>query len=440
MSDNNTSTEIPLGFLASRILDTPLMITRAKLDQILDVVGGRIGLNKTITVIQPSAEVLNAQASRRSDIKVSRGVARIPIYGTLAHRTQGLSALSGMTSYSDIRTQFNDALTNPDVDSILLEIDSPGGEVAGVFDLVDTIYSARGTKPIVAMINERGYSAAYAIASAADTIYLSRTAGVGSIGVIMLHVDRSEANKKAGLTYTPIYAGERKIDGSPHAPLSEKARATAQAIVSNMYDLFVSTSARNLGLSESIIRSTQAGTYHGQAAVDIGLAHAVLSYQEVINQLANQKGGTRPMATEKEIQEAKDQAAKEAEIQAALEVAKKEKAAADAAPPAGPTTAPTVTITDQALIKARVDAAITSERERCTSILEACSVSDTNDLSLDMINDGSTIETTHKMIMTVLAERSKATSVTSAVNPARSGETNPVLKEAQRRADAINKQ
>lgn len=428
MSDNNTNTEIPLGFLASRILDVPLMITRAKLDQILDVVGGRIGLNKTITVVQPSAtQPLDAQASRQSDTKISRGVAHIPIYGTLVHRAHGLAALSGMTSYSNIRSQFNDALNNPDVDSILLEIDSPGGEVAGVFDLVDTIYSARGTKPMVAMINERGYSAAYAIASAAGTIYLSRTAGVGSIGVIMLHVDRSEANKKAGLTYTPIYAGERKIDGSPHAPLSEAARKAAQATVTDMYDLFVSTTARNLGMSETIIRNTQAGTYHGQSAVDIGLAHAVLSYQEVINQLVSQKGGIRPMA--KETQKDKD-------LTTANPVATAPPTPPVVDPPVAPPVAP---VAQESLIKARIDAAIASERERCTSILEACSVSDTNDLSLEMINDGSTIETTHKMIMTVLSERSKANSVISSVNPTTSGATNPVLKEAQRRADAINK-
>lgn len=439
--NDNTNTELPLGFLASRILDTPLMITRTKLDQILDVVGGRIGLNKTVTVIQPKAETLDSQASRRNDTNISRGVAHISVYGTLVHRAHGLSMLSGMTSYSGIRSQFNDALNNPDVDSILLEIDSPGGEVAGVFDLVDTIYSARGTKPIIAMINERGYSAAYAIASAADTIYLSRTSGVGSIGVIMLHIDRSEANKKAGLTYTPIYAGERKIDGSPNAPLSETAQAIAQSTVNDMYDLFVSTTARNIGVSENAIRNTQAGTYHGQSAVDIGLAHAVLSYQEVINQLANQKGGTRPMAKEKDTQEAKNQAAKEVEIQAALAAAEKEKAAADAALAVGPTVVPVASTMDQeSLIKARIDAAIISERERCTSILEACSVAGTKDLPLDMINDGSTIETTHKMIMTVLAERSKANSVISSVNPTLSGETNPVLKEAQRRADAINKQ
>lgn len=432
--DNNQPTTISLGFLASRILDTPLMITKAKLDQILDVVGGRIGLDQTI-LIRPAAQS-PYEAPDRSG--TPSGIATIPIYGTLVHRSHGLSAMSGMTSYQSIREQFTSALDSSDIHTILLDIDSPGGEVAGVFDLVDTIYSARGAKPIIAMVNERGYSAAYALASAADRIYLSRTAGLGSVGVIMLHVDRSEANRKAGLTYTPIYAGSHKIDGSPNAPLSDKARASAQAVVDSMYDLFVSTVSRNINVPEGVIRNTQAGTYHGQSAIDIGLAHQVLSYQEVINTITTQhrKGGLITLMGKKtEDNDNKIDLKQDDDSKNAID----NKASDDKK---GDIIKDPV-ITPEQLAKAisddQISAAVKLERERCVSILEACAIAKTPDLAMDMIADGSSIEVTHKMIMTVLAERSKSTTITSAVNPAKSGQTNPLLADARRRAEAMKK-
>lgn len=431
MSNN---TEVPLGFLASRILDVPLMITQTKLNQILDVIGGRIGINKSVTIVQNSVSHPGPQAARQGGLNVFNGIAQIPIYGTLVHRTHGLSALSGMTSYASIRSQFNSALKNTDIHSILLEIDSPGGEVAGVFDLIDTIYNARGTKPIIAMINESGYSAAYGIASAADKVYLTRTAGSGSIGVIMLHVNRSEADKKAGVTYTPIYAGSKKIDGSPHAPLSDSARETAQAVVDSMYSLFTSTVARNVGLSEQTVRKTQAGTYHGQSAVDIGLAHAVLSYQEVINQLVTQKGGTKlPMAEKPEKPE--KTTITETSLESTLVDDTKNVSTTAADPKAS--TQPISPNDIDALVQARVKEAITAERERCVAILEACTIAEVINSAKEYLSDGSTLETAHKMIMAVLAERSNQTTVTSTVNPAVSGETNPLLADAKRRAGAM---
>lgn len=432
MSDNktnNTNNNTNLGFLASRILDVPLMVTQTKLDQVLYVVSDRIGLDRTI-LVTPKAEVMQARRSS-PEYRVNKSTAIIPIYGTLVNRARGLSALSGITSYESIRAQFDDAMASPDIDNILLDIDSPGGEVAGVFDLVDHIYASRGRKPITAMINERGYSAAYAIASAADQIILTRTAGVGSIGVIMLHVDRSEANKKAGITYTPIYAGERKIDGSPNAPLSDKARTDAQTLVDSVYSLFISTVSRNLGLSESTIRKTQAATYHGQSAIDIGLAHRILPYQEVVNQLATNKGGIiATMPKEKDTQ-LNDGITDGSDLPPTSKAEKPVEAQAQpSTPPETPPAPPTQAQFDQAVI----DSAVAAERDRCLDILEACRIANVPTASIDLISDGSSLETAHKMIMNMMAERSKAQSVVSAINPQHSGNKNPLLEDAKRRA------
>ena len=152
-------------------------------------------------------------------------VAVIQVEGTLVQKLGTLRPYSGMTGYDGIRQNFLEALSDPAVEAIVLDIDSPGGEVAGCFDLVDTIYAARGEKPIWSVLSESAYSAGYAIASAADRIVVPRTGGTGSIGVISMHVDWSQALTEAGVKVTFITYGERKADGHPEIPLSTRFQA-----------------------------------------------------------------------------------------------------------------------------------------------------------------------------------------------------------------------
>ncbi len=149
------------------------------------------------------------------------GVAIIPIHGLLTKRRELFSSIFGTTSYEEIFEAISSALTDEKVEKILLDIDSPGGEVGGLFDLVDFIYNARIQKPIYAFANDHAFSAAYAIASTASKIFVNRVSGVGSIGVIATHVDVSEADKKEGIRYTTIFAGEKKNDLSPFRKRNE---------------------------------------------------------------------------------------------------------------------------------------------------------------------------------------------------------------------------
>lgn len=219
--------------------------------------------------------------------EINGDVEIITIRGAISHRSKGfLSWLFGETAtYESIREHFRAALQDENTAAVIFDIDSSGGEVAGLFDLVDEIYQARGTKPIYAIANENALSAAYAIASAADKVFLTRTAQVGSIGVVAVHVDQSEADKKAGVKFTPIYAGDRKVDFSQHAPLSKEAMAIAQDRVNKSYELFVSTVARNRGISPESIKNTQAGIFTGEDAVKAGLADQILSFNQVVDQI-----------------------------------------------------------------------------------------------------------------------------------------------------------
>ncbi len=196
----------------------------------------------------------------------------IPIHGILTKKTEAFDDFLGMTSYEKIQEEIEEALEDEKVEIILLDIDSPGGEVNGVFDLADFIYESRAKKRIVALANDDAYSAAYAIASSAEKVFVSRTSGVGSIGVIASHIDQSGFNEKCGIKYTTVFAGSRKNDLNPHEPMTSESLESLQEEVDRLYEVFVQLIARNRNLSTEKIKSTEAGLYFGEKAVEIGLA------------------------------------------------------------------------------------------------------------------------------------------------------------------------
>ncbi|OJW97265.1 MAG: Clp protease ClpP [Burkholderiales bacterium 66-26] len=267
-----------LPHLAARLFGVPLAIHRPKLDVILSVLGARIGLTDMVVPADyaPTTRPLSPATGK---------VAVIPIHGTLVRRTSGLEAVSGLASYTSIAAQLDAALASPEVAAILLDVDSPGGESGGVFDLADRIRAGVQVKPVWAVANDMAFSAAYALASAASRVFVARTGGVGSIGVIAMHIDQSVKDAKDGVRYTAVFAGERKNDLNPHEPISDEAHAVLKAEVDRVYDLFVETVARHRGLDADAVRATEAGLFFGPDAVGAGLADAVGGFDDALSQL-----------------------------------------------------------------------------------------------------------------------------------------------------------
>jgi signal peptide peptidase SppA len=232
-------------------------------------------MNKPLMLDPQSLEIISSLEWFASDKKnaytICNGVAVIPIHGLLTKRAEFFDSFFGTTSYDEIHELISSALEESNVNSILLDIDSPGGEVSGLFDLVDFIYESRDVKPICAFANDHAFSAAYAIASAASKIFVNRTSGVGSIGVIATHLDISEYDKKEGIKYTTIFAGDKKNDLSPHEPISDDAVSDLQKEVDRLYKMFVAVVARNRNISSAQVKATQAATYFGADAISLGL-------------------------------------------------------------------------------------------------------------------------------------------------------------------------
>lgn len=207
------------------------------------------------------------------------GIAIIRIWGTLT-RNWGVGPYSGSTGYDGIEIQLLEAIADPNVKAIWLDIQSGGGAVDGCFDLVDLIWSLNeknGGKPIWAMCADYAYSAAYALATAADKVFVPATGGAGSVGVITLHADVSKMLEDEGIKVTVLRAGDRKARANQFEPLDEEEYAHIMGQLEEVRDIFVDKVARNMGLSKKAVSETEARDYMGAQAKTIGLVTDVLS-------------------------------------------------------------------------------------------------------------------------------------------------------------------
>jgi len=294
--------------IVEQMVGVPLLVEQSKADAILAVLSTRAGFDVTpdaeATRERMAAEVemrreMIESAARETGVRVeyadagytrAGGVAVIPVMGTLVQRRLGMEALSGMASYASLQTMLSAAAADSQAHTILLEVDSPGGQVAGVFDLSAYIEGLRGRKRIVAYANELAASAAYLIAASASEVVASRTSRLGSIGVVVTHIDRSKQLEKQGVAVTHIYAGEKKVDGSPVLPLPDDVKAEIQAEVDSTYALFTSEVDRLRNAQAGAARATKAGILTGQSAVDAGLADRVEPFSATFTRLVRENG------------------------------------------------------------------------------------------------------------------------------------------------------
>lgn len=202
-----------------------------------------------------SGEQIVAAARQPQPTRGSGAIAVIPIHGVIEHRSSFLLDLFGGMSVEDIRGQLRAALRDPQVSAIVLDIDSPGGGVAGITELATEIRNARSQKRIVAMANTTAASAAYWLASQAHQVIVSPSGQVGSVGVYAVHFDVSRAMDAEGVTPTIISAGDRKADGNEFEPLSDEARTEMQRRVDAFYAQFVNDVARGRGVPAATVRS-----------------------------------------------------------------------------------------------------------------------------------------------------------------------------------------
>jgi len=188
-------------------------------------------------------------------------------------------------SYENLMLAFDDIEADANITHVVIRLQTPGGEASQLFDLSDRMAGMRGSKTLIAMVDDYAYSGGYGIAAACSEIWVTRTGGVGSVGVVIGHKDVSEQNAQKGVRWTYVHSGAMKVAGNPNEPLSEEARAFMQAESDRIYDLFAGSVAAYRGMDLEAVKATEAGLFFGQQAIDIGLADHVGTFRELMTEL-----------------------------------------------------------------------------------------------------------------------------------------------------------
>jgi capsid assembly protease len=426
-----------LPHLASRLYGSPLLLARSKLEVILSVLGDRVGW--------PQTQASVALPTSRSSVQGPAGIAVIPVMGSLVRRTVGLDPASGFTSYAELAGMLETALADPSVEGILLDVDSPGGEAGGVFELGEMVRAADAVKPVWAIASDSAYSAAYAIACGASRLTVTRTGGVGSIGVIAMHVDQSARDAQQGYRFTAITAGEQKNDFTPHAPLDIQAHARLQTEVDRLYGMFVGHVASMRGIDTQAVRATEAGVYFAQDAVDAGLADAVGSLDGVIADFSaflstrrarvrSPPSSTHSMVSADPVTLSNHSHAEKFQMQNTPNPAAP-LSPSDADPSEQKQVDPVATDTNDAdNQQAAVDTAVAATRADALAIVEMCQLAGHSDRAATYLSQGTTVAQVRRAL---LDARAQSTEITSLINPdakpaqARD-ENNPLLQAVKK--------
>lgn len=231
---------------------------------------------------------LTAPAGVNKPFAFANGIAIIPIQGALINR---FGACWGyVTGYNFIRAQMNAAAADPDVKGIIFDINSPGGEAAGCFELASEIFALE--KPTLGVVDSNAYSGAYALLSAMDKKVVTPSGGVGSVGVITMHVNEAKWLEKLGIEITLIYSGEHKADGNPFEALPTEVKKNIQASVDGRREEFSALVAGNLGVDVKVIKDTEAQVYRAKAALELGLIDAVATPAEAVAAFLTELSGS----------------------------------------------------------------------------------------------------------------------------------------------------
>lgn len=277
------------------IVNAPWAITT---DMLLEIQGiySRHVRGEKINLANIEAAIGRPLDNKPKGYEIQNGVALLPVDGVIAKRMNLFSRISGGCSTEMVGQEFDRAMSDPDVKSIILLVDSPGGTVDGTPELAAKVFAAREQgKKCIAFCDGMIASAAYWIGSACSEIYISSEVVIcGSIGVVTSHVDVSKAEEQAGYKTTEIYSGKYKRIASQHGPLTEEGRAVIQEQLDHVYSVFVDDVSKHRGVSADVVLAQMADgrIFQGSQAVTAGLVDGVSTLADCIASLQNQQKTT----------------------------------------------------------------------------------------------------------------------------------------------------
>jgi signal peptide peptidase SppA len=288
----------PYAHVLGFALDHPWALTPAMCAMVASILARHLGAEDPEVVgLVPRANLPQAK----------RGTAAvIPVYGVIAPRMNLLSEFSGGTTFEALSAQLRAAVEDDTIKTIVLDVDSPGGNVAGATEFAREVLKARERKPIIAQAQFQMASAAYWLAACATEVVAAPSAMVGAIGVYTIYDDVSEALAAIGVKRELIVAGKFKAEGADGGPLTDAARTHLHAIVDAAYGNFVADVAKGRGVSTAAVRSGygEGRLVGADEALALGLIDRIATLGDTLARLT---GGTArsslsaPAATAQEL-------------------------------------------------------------------------------------------------------------------------------------------
>lgn len=258
----------------NKAADEPWAITSSALATILDIAARQNAPPEAV------AAKLGRELQNSYRLEMRDGIAVLPVVGPLFRYANLFTQVSGASSYELLAKDFTQAVENPDVKAIVLNIDSPGGEVNGCAEFADMIHEARGVKPIIAYASGDAASGAYWIAAAADEIVVSKTSALGSIGVVGVYRGNKGEDAVEVVSSQSPY---KRLD-----PDTDDGRARLQKRIDAMADVFVDAVAKYRGVASSHVQNHYGSgdVFIGDAAVKQGLADRIGSFEKLLFELS----------------------------------------------------------------------------------------------------------------------------------------------------------
>ena len=227
-------------------------------------------------------------------IQVSGNLAIVQLRGPMIKSDSFFARFFGFASTQSVRRSIEAAANDPEIETIVMIVDSPGGSVSGVAELSDSISNAKQHKDVIVQADGTIASAAYWAAAGATQIFSGKNDLVGSIGARMQLIDSSEMFKKDGLKSIPIDTGAFKSAGAPGTVITEEQIADFQRLVDGFFAEFLGSVMTGRGLSEAKAKQSADGRmFFANEAIDLGLIDGIRSTDETIAALRPQPKARR---------------------------------------------------------------------------------------------------------------------------------------------------
>lgn len=245
-------------------------------------------LSRRLAGQETALDVVALGNGQRRDLSPSpKGVGVLPLHGVIAPKANMFSDVSGGTTFQTATEQLREMVSKADIGTIVLDFDSPGGNVQGADEFAHEVLKARAVKPVIAQVNYRMCSAAYWVGSCATEIVTAPSGVVGAIGVYSLHNDLSKALADLGVKRTYLSKGKFKVEGNETEALTDSTKERWLAEMEIPYTKFINAVAHGRGVAPDAVR---AGFGEGRAvqadeALRLGMVDRIATLDDTLTRL-----------------------------------------------------------------------------------------------------------------------------------------------------------